>query len=92
MRQSKTNLANEKHLVKFSTGQSAVTISEMVEAVAGAKDPKASLLALERACENARILLWEEFQLKLKAEVDLKMSLTAKEKRQIYKKTNGGKA
>ena len=70
MRQTKTNLANEKHLVKFSTGQSAVTISEMVEAVAGAKDPKASLLALERACENARILLWEEFQMKLKAEVE----------------------
>ena len=47
----------------------------MVEAVAGAKDPKASLLALERACENARILLWEEFQLKLKAEVERNQNL-----------------
>ena len=75
MRQTKTNLANEKHLVKFSKGQSAVTISEMVKAVAGAKDPKASLLALERACENARILLWEEFQLKLKAEVERNQNL-----------------
>ena len=75
MRQTKTNLANEKHLVKFSTGQSAVTIKEMVEAVAGAKDPKASLLALERACENARILLWEEFQMKLKAEVEYNQHL-----------------
>ena len=67
MNEGKTNITTERHIVKFPTGQSAVTINEMVEAVKGSKYPKASLLALEIASENARVLLWSDYKKHLKS-------------------------
>ena len=44
--------SEERHLVKFPTGQSAVTIKEMVEAIKKSKNPRRAFLELERECRK----------------------------------------